>query len=64
MFGPIPEVVAGAGAIAVFAFALLAIVCYILKSQQSLITNHLSDGTKALQDLTMAIERLIDRLDR
>ena len=58
----IPDVILGAGAMAVFAFAMLGVVFYILKSQQSLITNHMSEGTKALVDLKHAIDRLIDKL--
>lgn len=76
MFGNIPDVVAGAGVMAVFAFILLGMMWHILKHQQTLITNHMSEGTKALveliteikenrtetHELRRAVERLTDKL--
>ncbi len=76
MFGPIPDAVAGAGAMAVFAFALLGMMYQILKHQQTLITNHMSEGTRAVteligeikenraetHELRRAVERLTDKL--
>lgn len=64
MFGPIPEIVLGAGVAGVFAFTLLGMMWHILKSQQALITNHLSEGTRALQALTAAVERNTDAVNR
>ncbi len=64
MFGPIPEIVLGAGVTGVFAFTLLGMMWHILKSQQTLITNHMSEGTKALTDLTVAVNRNTDAVDR
>ena len=57
MFGPIPEIVAGAGAMAVFAFALLGMVWQILKGQQALITNHQTELVRALLALKDSIDR-------
>ena len=62
MFGAIPEVIVGAGAVGVFAFLLLGMVWHILKSQQNLITNHLSELIRSSDKLQFAIERLADRL--
>jgi len=62
---PIPDVVLGAGATAVFTFTLLGMMWHILKSQQALITNHISAGTKALlavQSSNEALEKAVDRL--
>ncbi len=61
---PIPEAILGAGAMGAFAFSLLGIVWHILRSQNALITNHMSAGTKALQELTRAVDRNTDAVNR
>ena len=58
----IPDAIIGAGAMGVFAFALLGMVWTILRQQQVLITNHLSDLIKTCDHLKFAIDRLTDRL--
>ena len=58
----IPDVILGAGAMAVFAFVMLGMMGWILKSQQALITNHISSGTRALVDLKHSVDRLADKL--
>jgi len=58
----IPDAVLSAGAVGVFAFVLLGMMGYILKSQQTFIHNHMSNGTKALIELKASIDRLIDKL--
>ena len=58
LLGPIPDVVAGAGAMAVFAFALLGMMWSILKGYQKYIFNHMSEATKALISVVKSNEAL------
>jgi len=58
----IPDAVLSAGAVGVFAFTLLGMMWHIMKSHLSIITNHLSDGTKALVELKASVDRLADKL--
>lgn len=62
MFGNVPDAVVSAGAVGLFAFTLLGMMWHILKSQQALITNHMSDGVKAMVELKAAVDRLADKL--
>jgi len=58
----IPEIILGAGAMGVFAFAMLGMGWKIIQSQQKFIFNHMSDGTKALIELKASVDRLADKL--
>ena len=61
----VPEVILGAGDMGVFAFSMLGMGWQIIRSQQKFIYNHLSEGTKALNDVVKsneAVEKALDRL--
>ena len=58
----VPEVVLGAGAMGVFAFAMLGMGWKIIQGQQRFIYNHMSEGTKALVELKASVDRLADKL--
>lgn len=58
----IPDAVLSAGAVGIFAFSLLGLMGYIMKTQQTFIHNHISTGTKALIELKASIDRLADKL--